>query len=471
MHFSLLSPQAKSNNMKRLGIIGLLLLFAGTVSQAQNRNTYQDDIYFSSSDARKDAEKKAAEDQKRNSQRRASERDDRNDDYYDNNGNDNSNARIYDSKYDNGRTYEADEYVDYDDDYYYSTQMNRFGYNSFYNRPYYSAFNNPYWYDPFWVDPYWGWSPWYRPAVTVGVGFGGPYWSSYWGWQSWWGYGSWGSYWYPGPAVGFGWGYSPWWGGGYYSGYWNGYYAGMYGGGWRGGYGRSVTYGPRYSMNNMANSMRTPVSSTTGTRGLRTTMPTSGNNPGNRVERTEFRRSDMNTGTGEGIRRNDAGDRQSTVRDNGNFNTVQPGGAPGSDNSIGSGGVRTERPRPRFFNSGSSDQQIAPTRDNGNIQESAPIRREDNFNRPDGQQMQRPDYNRGNSDGNAPRQDSRPSRSFFNFNRGNNGGNIQRSEPERAAPSSRPIFDNGGGRNFGGGNSVPRNSGGGGGSRSTGGRR
>jgi hypothetical protein len=231
--------------MKNLLLVGLLSFSSLGIVSAQSRNTYDDDIYINSSDARK-----KAKETKGNSGNEGSSTSENN---YDRPGDDNFS--------DNGNTsYSGDAYVDYDDDYYYSTYFNRFGYNSFYNRPYFSSFNNPYWYNPYWVDPYWGWSPWYRPGITLSFG-AGPYWGSYWGWQSWYGYGGFNSFYYPsmyacgwGPGYGYGgWGC----GGGFYSNYWNGYYAGVYGGyygnGWGRNYGRTVTYGPRYSMNNIAN--------------------------------------------------------------------------------------------------------------------------------------------------------------------------------------------------------------------------
>lgn len=230
--------------MKRFLITGLLLAGIGAMpSFAQNRS-YQDDIYYNSSDAKKNAanDKQRDEDQ-RNSDRQRSDNDNNT---YSGSGDNYSSNGDYQNY---GRSYGSDDYVDYDDDYYYSTNINRF-YRPFYNMGYYSGFYNPYWYDPYWTDPYWGWSPWARPGISVSVGWGGPYWSSYWGWYNWYGYSGWGSYWSY-PYYGGGWGYGGWcgYGGGYYNGYWNGYYAGLYNYGYgRPGY-RNITYGPRYAMN------------------------------------------------------------------------------------------------------------------------------------------------------------------------------------------------------------------------------
>lgn len=213
-------------------VFGLSL--AGT-AYAQSGNTYDDDIYSSGPSTRK---------QRTTSSDRESSRADN----YDRPGDD----RISD----NGQyAYSGDNYIDYDDDdYYYSSSLNRFGYSSFYTRPYFSVFSNPYWYNPYWVDPYWGWSPWNRTGFSVGVSFGGPYWNSYWGWQNWYGYTPFNSFYYP--SYYGGWGYYNWGCGGYYGNYWNGYYAGIYNGygsGWNTRGNRTVTYGPRFSMNNIAN--------------------------------------------------------------------------------------------------------------------------------------------------------------------------------------------------------------------------
>jgi hypothetical protein len=227
INFTTASPVINLRGMKRIIITTLLLLAAGSMSpiSAQKSRQYDDDIYGGKSSKTKQEEPQREETDSRQ------QNDDRT--YSSSSG---SSA---DSREDS--RYYSDEYYDSDDDYYYSSRINRFNY-PFYNRPYWSSFYNPYWYDPYWVDPYWGWSAWSRPGVTISIGYGGPYWSSYWGWSSWYGSPYFGSYWgYP--SYGFGYG-------GYYSGYWNGYYAGLYGGHNEGYYNRGpgVTYGPRYSL-------------------------------------------------------------------------------------------------------------------------------------------------------------------------------------------------------------------------------
>ncbi len=221
--------------MKRLLTAGLVLLaMAGaTASFAQQKRTYDDDIY---SDTK--AAKQAQQEEDYKAQAAPSEND-ATKPAADDNTYTSSDGDSYDSR---SKSREYGDDPDYDNDYYYASRINRF-YYPFYNRPYYSSFYNPYWYDPYWVDPYWGWSPWYRPGFSISFGTG-PYWSSYWGWSSWYGCGSFGSYYgYPGYGM-----Y-----GGYYSGYWNGYYAGLYNNyGYGRGY-RTITYGPRYSLNSNQN--------------------------------------------------------------------------------------------------------------------------------------------------------------------------------------------------------------------------
>ncbi len=245
--------------MKRFLIT--LLLAATALSQdavAQSSRTYDDDIYTSGSSAR-------GEDERRQTNTSSSSQQRNTQSTYGDDGYANNNGYGDDGYSSQGRSYDND-YVDYDDDYYYSTRINRFG-NPFYNRGYYSAFNNPFWYDPFWYDPFWGYNPWYRPGISIsfggggwGGGFGGgPYWNSYWGYNTWYGYGGFNScYGYPVYAGGWNGGYWNGFNQGYYNGYWNGYYAGLtngyYGGGYGyGGYGnsgwRQTSYGPRNSMN------------------------------------------------------------------------------------------------------------------------------------------------------------------------------------------------------------------------------
>ncbi len=195
---------------------------------------WQDDIYYNSSDAQKEEEQRAAREQERARRQQQNTYNQSGNGYNDEGG-------------DYVRTYDSDDYIDYDDDpSYYATNIRRFNY-PFYNMGFYSAFYDPFWYNPYWVDPYWGWSWWGRPGFGMGWGMGwggGPYWSSYWGWHTWYGY----------PGFYSGWGMGMGWGGGYYNGYWNGYYAGLHNGGGYGG--RSVTYGPRYSTNGNYNAPR-----------------------------------------------------------------------------------------------------------------------------------------------------------------------------------------------------------------------
>lgn len=209
--------------MKRIFITAMMLLAVGSVT-AQKSRQYDDDIYGGKPS-------KQEEPATRSESRSAD-----NDQTYSSSGSANRDADYNSST----RQYSSDEYYDSDDnDYYYSSRINRFN-RPFYNRPYWSTFYNPYWYDPFWVDPYWGWSPWTSgPGISISIG-SGPYWSSYWGWSSWYGNPYFGSY-YGYPSYGYG---------GYYSGYWNGYYAGLYNG--NDNYYRSnprnITYGPRYNL-------------------------------------------------------------------------------------------------------------------------------------------------------------------------------------------------------------------------------
>jgi hypothetical protein len=238
--------------MRQFIIAGIIGIMACTSADAQNKNTYQDDIYYNSSDAQKDARTQA----KYESEQRAIR------------NQQNNTAYNYD-KVNGQQDIDGDQsaYSNYnDDDYYYATNINRFN-RGFYYRPYFSTFNNPYWYNPNWVDPYWGWSPWYRSGISMGMG-AGPYWNSYWGWQSWYGYNGFNSYYYY-PSYSFGWGNNWAYGGcGYYNNYWNGYYAGMYGYGYKNGYyngnysnyNSNTSYGPRYSMHNINNNnLRAPI--------------------------------------------------------------------------------------------------------------------------------------------------------------------------------------------------------------------
>lgn len=274
--------------MKRILLTGLLLMGIGQIAAfAQN-----DDIYFNSSDL----EKQKQEDRER-AQKEARQRAE-DSTYYSQSGN-------YNDQYNNNdqggdyqsynRSYDNDGYIDYsNDDYYYSSNINRFNY-PFYNMGYYSSFYNPYSYNPYWYDPYWGWSPWYRPGFSISFGYG-PYWNSYWGWYTWYGYPSYYSY-YNYPC------YGSFYGDPYYSGYWNGYYAGLY----NNSYHKPITYGPRNSTNYAYNTnirttdLRRPLNTTTG--GLRESN-------GNRISQPAGN-TPLRTG-------------QPVIRENGAVNTERP---------------------------------------------------------------------------------------------------------------------------------------------------
>ncbi|HXS37419.1 MAG TPA: hypothetical protein VN721_12015, partial [Flavipsychrobacter sp.] len=232
--------------MKRFFLTGILLLgIAQMVSYAQT-----DDIYSNGSDQQNSGSNRGSNNSNYNNNQNYNNQNNNNQNYnnqqtyqspYQDNNANNGNYNNNNYSNNNNSNNNSDEYVDYNDDNSYSTRIRRFD-DPFYNQGYYSSFYNPYWYSPNYVDPYMGWNPWYGPSFGVGIGIGGPYWSSYWGWNTWWGY----------PGFGSCWGYplyaSPWYGG-FYGGFWNGYYAGIYNG--YGGYtGRSVSYGPRYTLNN-----------------------------------------------------------------------------------------------------------------------------------------------------------------------------------------------------------------------------
>jgi len=213
--------------MKRLFLIGAVLLsMAPLGSYAQS-----DDIYTNGSDAQKQQSGDDRQYNNNNRQQYQSEYADQNQDQDYNNVSDEGNS---------------EEYIDYNDDYTYASHLRRFN-EPFYNMGYYSPYYNPYWYDPFWSDPMWGYNPWMGSGISVGFGFGGPYWSSYWGWNSWYGYPGFSCWGYPAYAGG--------WFGPYYGGFWNGYYGGLYNG--YGGYtgAHTVLYGPRYAANSRYNGL------------------------------------------------------------------------------------------------------------------------------------------------------------------------------------------------------------------------
>ncbi|RYE23826.1 MAG: hypothetical protein EOP51_09395 [Sphingobacteriales bacterium] len=223
--------------MKRFLLAGLIMMgVCQTAIYAQSGNSYEDDIYYNSKDAKRDAQRakrgnRASEQQATtNDQLQSSSTYDTyssSGNYATDNGGDNSNyAQSYNS--------DGDVYIDYDDDSY-STRIQRFGY------PSYAGYYDPFWFDS-WYSPYYSNGMGYRPGFSVGFGYG-PYWSSYWGYSSWYGYPGFYSAWnYPYYACNWGYGY-----GGYYGGYGNGYYDG-----YAGAYNSnrpSPTYGPRTSMN------------------------------------------------------------------------------------------------------------------------------------------------------------------------------------------------------------------------------
>lgn len=390
--------------MKKLIYTGLLLLGATVSVMAQSRNTYQDDIYYTGSDARRDANESAKR-QRDNNNNNSNNSNNQGSDNYDRPGDNN----FYAGNNGNGGGGYSD-YIDYDDDYNYSTYFNRFGNNSFYNRGYYSMFNNPYWYNPYWVDPFWGWSPWYRPGISIGFG-AGPYWTSGWGWQSWYGYGGFGSYWHSPVYAGWGgWGWNYGMGGGFYNNYWNGYYGGLYGGGFYGGgysgRGRNVTYGPRSSMGNVANYNSRSQFANPNNGGFDNRRSTLRQAPDNNFNSNSPRNNNPDRGQQMNGRRGDIRTNTNNRFDNGN---------------------REERPRGGSFYSGDNNQD----RNSGN-------------------------YNSGNR-GN---QVELGRQNRFQ----NNGGGLRQSTPparmeQRNAPMSRPSF----------GNSSPGGGGGGGGSRGGGG--
>lgn len=264
-----------------------------------------DDIYYTPADAQKEAAQQASQDVQRNdaaAQQRGSYADDQNKD--------------------GGGYYRGDEYVDYDNDYYYATNINRFN-RPFYNLSFYSGFYNPYWYDPFWVDPYWGWSPWVRPGISIS--FGAPYWTSFGGWYNWYGYPGFYSCWsYPYYAGGWGgWGgggYGGWYGynAGYYSGYWNGYYAGLYNNYYGSGY-RTATYGPRYTLNTAQNSNIRSVVSNRNVRGFRSNAINVAENPRLLQSQQNIRSNGARSGVVENSRVQ-PGVRNSDIRSNENGN-------------------------------------------------------------------------------------------------------------------------------------------------------
>lgn len=439
--------------MKRFLFAGILLLGLGQVPAiAQSGSTYQDDIYYNSSDAEKQAAKDA-----RNENNARYNNNNNNQQYSQNEGNNYSNSgnNYNDGNYqNNGQSYQSDDYVNYDDDYSYATNMRRFD-NSFSNLGYYSTFNNPYWYNPYWVDPYWGYNPWMGPSFGVSIGFGGPYWSSAWGWNMWMGYpGFYSAYAYP--YYG-GWGYYGYgMGCGYYSGFWNGYYAGVCNG--YGNYGyhgyNNVTYGPRYSMNTNYTAIRNNLS---GNRAM--TTPAGWQQPGTRG-------SSFNNGYNNPQQQRVANNPQNVrggYTQNNNNTVASPNGR---QNVNATPNNRGEMSRQNTFN---SDPQ-APVRNNGwqsggNVEPSAGRGRfsqDNNYSRSEGQYQPQQQQ---------PQQYQQPQRSS-GF--GGEQPQQQRSyqQPQRMEqPHNFGGGGFGGGRQTGGGGSFGGGSHGGGGGSFGGGSR
>jgi hypothetical protein len=169
----------KGKRMKRITLLLVWCLLLVQVD-AFAQGGYRDDIYYSGSDAKREAEAQAERDQQRRQQQQQQQRQQQ----YQQSPDAGVTSGYDDGQGDYTRAYDTDEYIDYDDDpAYYGTNIRRFNY-PFYNLGYYSAFYNPFWYNPYWVDPYSGWGWWGGPGVSISVGWGGPYWSSYWGWHT-----------------------------------------------------------------------------------------------------------------------------------------------------------------------------------------------------------------------------------------------------------------------------------------------
>lgn len=440
--------------MKKLILLALLSGIAYQNTNAQSSNVYQDDIYYKTDDARNDAKKRAKQQQQNSS----------------NQYNDANHYDAYDeNNYDDPNQYNNNSaYIDYDDDdnYRYATYFNRFGSGNFYTRPYFSIFSNPYWYNPYWVDPYWGWSPWYSGS-GISIGFGvGPYWNSYWGWQNWYGYGGFNSYYYY-PTYSFGWGWGrPWmmnYGCGYYGSYWNGYYAGLYGGyGWNNYnhnnyYNRNVTYGPRYSMSNLANNTHRNAALPNG--GFSNTGRFRQSNPMNGIGNTSTR---YNNNYRENAARSNMGNPAATnVYSNGNSGRMNRDENAAINSSTNRGWGRQDR-----------TINTDPYQNRNNANEAAwgrPSRAE----RRSGAMMGGDNniQNRANNFG-ADRP-MRQGNSFGNDNpmRGNFEGQRNMGAPSRAFQNSAPSVPSyrGGGNNFGGSRSFGNGGGSMGGSRSMGG--
>jgi hypothetical protein len=98
--------------MKNLFLIGVVLFSSFLEAEAQSGSTYQDDIYYTAEDARRDAQKKAKKKRNNSQESNASA-----DNYDPNNGN-------YDALNDQDFIYDNTSYIDYDDDdYTYSSYL------------------------------------------------------------------------------------------------------------------------------------------------------------------------------------------------------------------------------------------------------------------------------------------------------------------------------------------------------------
>lgn len=243
--------------MKRFLLTGLMILGLGQfASYAQQRGSYQDDIYYNSSDVKKSVDKQKQREEKeailREQQKEQEQKTNYDGNTYSSSGNDYNTDEGSSTAYQHSYETDADNdgYIDDNDDFYYSSRVRKFGYSYSGMYGYYSPFYDPFWYHP-WYSPY----PY--SGVTVSIGWGtGPYWAPYYsGWNMWYGYG------YPGY-------YNPWYypyygyGGGYCGyGYNDGFYGNGCGYGYGyGGYSRNVVYGPRTSLGSSSygpRSMRT----------------------------------------------------------------------------------------------------------------------------------------------------------------------------------------------------------------------
>lgn len=350
--------------MKRVFLAGFVTLFlTSSVTYAQN-SRYDDDIYYTKKDAKKDAEIQKSAEEEYEARRKA--------------------EAIRNGDNDGG----DEAYIDYDDDDYYYNRFNRFGSGSFYR---------PYWYnDPWYYNTYsyygmgYGWNNWgYSPGWSVSIGYGGPYWSSYWGYNYWYGYPGFYSCWNY-PVYGYGWGG---YGGGYYNGYWDGYYNGAYNN--SGGYSnRAYTYGPRTSMNRSYTGLR----SNTGNR----PAPNWGNNNQTPVAPQRSAAPGGNqTYEPRGRAYSEPG---RTINERPAYSGAEPGNRPSrSEPNYNSGGTISNVPseRPRFEEAQQQPQRYEQARPE-RYQQSQP-----RYEQAQPQQREQPRYEQPRYE--QPRQQSQPS--------------------------------------------------------------